>query len=140
MSNYTCWFDGSCKPPHKGGSMGIGGVILKDNSVIYQFSEHITGKGSVNLAEYHAVEHLMIYFITNGITNQNISIYGDSLLVVRQLNRSWSNRPKGTYAKKAIEVLELFDKLKATNNITLEWISRKDNDFADVLSKEAHNK
>jgi len=131
----TIYFDGSCMPVNPGGIAGFGAVIYKDE-VRYANLEGIVDapeglKTTNNLAEYAGFTEGLVFCINQGWQNKNISIYGDSNLVIQQMFGTWKIK-KGVYldwAYRAKELLKEFTDLKGF------WIPREDNTEADFLSK-----
>jgi ribonuclease HI len=84
---------------------------------------------SCNVAEYCGVIHLLRYFQREGISQG--TIYGDSLLVVKQLNGLWK-ATAGAYLPFYREAIEL---RRALPNVRIAWTNRENNSEADELSK-----
>jgi ribonuclease HI len=126
MNLYEAYFDGSAKP--NPGIMTIGGLIKKQGSTsIHSFSEEL-GYGTNNVAEYLAFIRLVNDAIKLDI--KTIKIYGDSALVVNQVNRTWqANSKMRPYRNKAILLLEGIDTWQ------LEHIKRGLNMEADSLTR-----
>jgi hypothetical protein len=101
------WFDGACEPVNPGGTASFGVVIKdKDGSVLLRESG-LVGSGkdmSNNVAEYAGVLHILKYLSSR--PPGRVTIYGDSNLVINQLNDRWHVR-KGLYLSIAIETKEL---------------------------------
>jgi len=108
MSNdYLAWFDGGCQPVNPGGTAAYGVVIKEQDGTILVWEHGLVGKGSGmsnNLAEYAGVLHILKYLSTR--PPGRVTIYGDSNLVINQLNGKWRVR-KGLYLSTAIEAKEL---------------------------------
>jgi len=134
FGDYVCYFDGACEPKNPGGNMGVGAVIFKDGIAIYEESVYYPAKNenSNNVAEYLAFIYLLEYLIFNYLTDKKIVIYGDSNLVVRQMTGDWRIH-EGWYVEYANEAKQL---LANFSNISLYWIPREENEFADKLSKK----
>ena len=64
---------------------------------------------------------------------ENLIVYGDSQLVVRQVNGEWFIKAK-ELVPMCKTVLELKDQI---TNVTIRWIPREENTEADALSKKA---
>jgi len=134
MKNINCVFDGACEPTNPGGALGIGGAIFEDKVLIEKYStfELPNFKNTNNVAEYKAVLWGLTTLIRLKLTNENITIYGDSKLVINQLTGTFKINT-GYYVSLAWEAKEL---LKQFSNIKFEWIVREKNVYADNLSKE----
>lgn len=132
------YFDGACDPnPY--GDMGIGAIILKDDQEIFKYSEVIPAskKNSSSVAEYLALEKILIYIRDTTIIEEQIFIYGDSKMVINQMHGDW-NIIDGMYVPAATRCLDLG--IEIVNEIKkillLTWIPRELNQVADGLSKE----
>lgn len=130
----TCYFDGACAPQNPFGNMGYGYVILENNYILQTYSgfEPSSFKNSNNVAEYLALINCLEFLIYNNQENELIEIFGDSKLVVNQMNEYWRIK-SGLYYKYALCCKELFDKF---TNCTIKWIPRELNTLADEASKK----
>jgi len=84
-TKYKAWFDGSATP--NPGQMKLGGVIKDDRGKVVEKYSLEVGYGTNNRAEY-----LSLYRLVNVLTQYNpesVEIYGDSMLVVNQINGEW---------------------------------------------------
>lgn len=135
FGEYVCYFDGSCEPDNPGGNMGVGAVILKEDNPIFEKSDYIPAKyeNSNNVAEYMAFIHILDYLIDNDLCKSRIVVYGDSMLVVQQMNGNWWIK-EGRYVQWAQKAKA---KLAGFTNISIYWIPREDNQIADDLSKKS---
>jgi ribonuclease HI len=108
-------------------------VIYRGADKIYEDSGSITASPEVtnNVAEYSALDLILDWFITNGLTGEPIAVFGDSNMVIQQCFGTWKIRG-GYYAEIARVVKE---KLKQFTNIRGSWIPREENGTADDLSK-----
>ena len=99
-------------------------------TVLKQHSEYV-GKTTNNVAEYLAV--LKSLDIAKKFTNQNVFVYSDSELLVRQLN--------GMYKVKNKNLKELFDQVQKLQNsfqkVVFTHIRREYNVIADQLANSA---
>jgi ribonuclease HI len=137
MKYITAYFDGCCEPINPGGTASFGAVIfvndkrVKDISQIFYPVRGREKETSNNVAEYSGFISLLEYFISEKLTGEKISVYGDSKLVILQMFGRWRIK-KGFYvplAKKAKILLKNFTKIKGF------WIPREENSIADELSK-----
>jgi len=106
-NDYLAWFDGACQPVNPGGSATFGVVVRDGNGTVLLKEHGLVGKGSTmssNAAEYAGVLHILKYLSTR--PPGRVTIYGDSNLVINQLNGKWRVR-KGLYLSTAIEAKEL---------------------------------
>jgi ribonuclease HI len=127
MSFYKGYFDGSSKP--NPGIMKIGGFIKSpDISIINQYSATL-GHGTNNEAEYLSFIRLLDNALDLGI--RKIELYGDSALVVNQVNRTWKAKDKRMKAFRD----EALSKLAKFHEWRLEHIKRDLNTEADFLTR-----
>ena len=136
-SVYTAYFDGCCEPVNPGGTASYGAVIFRGDDRIWDCSRiFFPAKGreretSNNVAEYSGFLAILEYFSENGLADQDITIFGDSKLVIEQCFGTWRIK-KGHYkplAIKAKQDVKKFPRLKGY------WIPREENEIADELSK-----
>jgi ribonuclease HI len=112
--------------------------MIKDQEGTILVWEHgVVGKGSTmsnNVAEYGGVLHILKYLSSR--PPGQVTIYGDSNLVINQLNGKWRIR-KGLYRSIAVEAKELSACLCRLGwQITCRWISRERNEECDALLKQ----
>lgn len=126
------YFDGSCVPVNPGGIMGIGALICENTTKLWELSFKIPAApdNTNNIAEYLAVINLLEYLISEDLTQKEILIRGDSMLVVSQMNLKWRIK-HGLYTKYAYKAKDLLNEFK---NLKFEWIPREENNEADLLS------
>ena len=125
----TCFTDGSCRfNPH--GEMGYAYIIeIPDKPVIrHTASEPEKYGNSSVLAEYKALESLLLRLIEEGLTDAEILVNTDCNLIYRQFNHGTKPR-KGFYLQTGIEVTRI---AKRFRNLKINWISRNDNIEADA--------
>lgn len=131
MDNTTwhAWFDGATKETNPG-LRGIGGLLKGPAGERIEIAEEL-GHGTNNEAEYAALMAVLDAAIAAKV--QNLVVYGDSQLVVRQVNGEWLIN-----AKELVPMCKTVQELKAQiPNVTLRWIPRQENAEADALSKKA---
>jgi len=114
------------------------GVVTTDDSGQILLKEHgLVGRGdtmSNNVAEYAGVLHVLKRL--RSPPPGRVTIYGDSNLVINQLNGEWCIR-KGLYLAIAMETRELLAHLQQQGwQISFCWIPREQNEDCDVLSKK----
>jgi len=132
------YFDGACMPTNPSGAMGMGMYIRRgNNSQEWQEGRAPAYENSNNVAEYLAFIEILrlLKFETKCI----IRIYGDSLLVVNQMNDKWEIR-KGYYKENAILAKSLLKELRRNNVVTVTWIPRDSNALANDLAQLAAGK
>lgn len=127
MNFYEGYFDGSAKP--NPGKMTIGGYIKDPNrKIVNQYSSKL-GHGTNNEAEYLSLIDLLNKAIDLDI--KKIRLYGDSALVVNQVNRTWKAKDKRMRAFRD-EVIHLLDRF---HEWRLKHIKRDLNMEADLLTR-----
>lgn len=123
---YKAFFDGSSKP--NPGEMTIGGFIEDQNGERICGFRMGMGSGTNNVAEYLAIIEVLEEAIRQGI--RRIEIFGDSQLVVNQVNNKWkSNQSMTPYKEKVQKLLSKFNKWSLTH------IKRELNSEADFLTR-----
>jgi len=135
---YYCVFDGSCEPRNPGGNLGIGAAIFEGGTYLVEqcsYTEKARPSNTNNMAEYKAILWVLNKLLELGLEKEEIVIQGDSMLVVQQLNGFYRIK-KGAYVPYAEQAKE---KLKKFKNISIKWIKRENNTFADSLSKPKNN-
>jgi len=136
MDKYKAYFDGAVEPMNPGGTPSVGVVVFKNFKRVHEFSGIPTvpggQKATVNFAEYEAFLMVLIYFMANDLLKEDITVYGDSKLVIEQMFGTWSIN-EGVYVQKAHEAQEL---MKKFTNLKGQWIPREQNAIADRFSKQ----
>lgn len=127
------YFDGATEPRNPGGAMGYGIVVKQDHQTVYVNSWFVKDnpKNTNNIAEYLAFIEALNYLKQTG---GRARIYGDSMMVVKQMNKDWGikNGMYTPYAHKAAKLLkEVSDQV-----VSINWIPREENYEADAASKE----
>lgn len=134
----VCYFDGCCEPVNPGGTASYGAVVFIDGVRTWDCSEiFYPQKGkeketSNNVAEYSGFLAILNYLSANSLDKENITIHGDSKLVIEQMLGNWRMK-KGFYIPVALAAKEKLKSFKKTPH--LAWIPREENDIADELSK-----
>jgi len=129
--------DGLCEPVNPGGTATFGYVIRDDSRRVLARKSGLVGRGpamSSNVAEYAALCEALEFLLTRKLEDSVIEVRSDSALVVNQMRGIWKFR-KGLYREKYLEAVRLcarFAKLR------FRWISREENQEADLLSREAY--
>ena len=123
---HKAWFDGGATP--NPGIMKIGGFIQDPQTIeIFRYSKTL-GHGTNNEAEYKSLIFLLQEIVNLGI--KKVSIYGDSQLVVNQVNGIFKTKD---YRMKKLrrEARTLLSKIDRWN---LHHIPRSKNKKADSLT------
>ena len=123
------YFDGACEPNPGTGAAGF--VLYSDGAVVAEGKKVLVGACTNNMAEYSALWLGIKEAVAQGATD--LIIYGDSKLVVEQVNKRWkAKNPRMLKARD--EVLKLLENLQSWE---LSWKGRDFNTHADGLSKAA---
>lgn len=133
------WFDGACEPVNPGG-IATGGWIIRDGEQVYTgHNEVCRGDGATNnVAEWTALGMALRYMLDNSqqFSGSVLTIYGDSQLVIEQLNRRWKCN-KIHLQKLRDRCWAILGEL-ALPSWTATWIPREQNTEADALSRKAY--
>lgn len=142
------YFDGLCEPRNPGG-VACWGYVLRENDsdpqcVLESHWRTVAGAHGVaregpeatnNVAEWVALGKGLRYILDNYHGCPHLTIYGDSQLVIRQLNQEWRcNKPHlQQYLTRCHEIL---------SGLTLNWralpIPKEDNQEARAESSAAY--
>ena len=128
-NEYVLYFDG-CSKGNPGPS-GIGAVIYKNGIEHWASCKYIGEKRTNNESEYSALIFGLEEAIEQNI--RNLSVCGDSLLVINQVNQIYKVKNSGLFNLYNM-VVNLKEKFK---NIDFKHVYRKDNKRADELSNMA---
>lgn len=123
------YFDAAAVP--NPGHIGLGWII-EINGYAKEYCEY-GGWGTNNVGEHMALQKaLETLRVSNVDLTQPVNIYGDSMLVVNQVNRKWKVKKKHLQpiVKKTQQLLEGV-------NWKLTWIPRGKNHRADKMSNVA---
>ena len=128
----TIHFDGSCAPKNPGGTARYGYEIRDSKNNVVHTDSGIICSGptaSNNTAEYGSLTAALRHLKSEGWKG-TLSIYGDSKLVISQLNGSWKcNKPHlQTYLHECKSLLDEW-------HWAAEWVPRAENQEADLLSR-----
>ena len=136
---HSLYFDGASRG--NPGPASFGGVIYDQNKREILTYNKAIGVYTNNVAEYMGVYMGILICIENGI--KKVDIYGDSKLVVEQLNGNWrvkNDNIKAIYDK-IQDVLHpkdaFFKKGHVFDHITFNHVRRKFNKRADELANLA---
>ena len=133
-TDYKCWFDGATHQKNPASLLGYGTVIKKGDHTIRESCGPMHEHGTNNSSEYRAVIDILDYFENQ--EGLEITILGDSQLVIKQLSGQWAVK-KGVYKTYALEALSKTSILQKSNKISFQWVPREHNKRADELSKLA---
>lgn len=134
------WFDGACEPINPGGTASYGAFLIKDGTNIWSESK-LVEKGlcsetTNNVAEYAGLIAILEYLIDKELTAEAIIVYGDSMMVIKQMFGTWKIK-SGIYMPIALRCKWLVTHF---NNLKGQWIPREENGAADALSIAALTK
>jgi len=129
FSRYVVKFDGASRG--NPGLCGAGYVIYENNKIIHKDNTFVGENNTNNYAEYYSL--IVALIKCKDLNIKYLDIYGDSLLVIKQLNKEYkisSENLTPLYAN-AISILENFEEY------TLNHIPREKNKEADLLANQA---
>lgn len=141
--DYEVQFDGAISPVNPGGVASYGIIIRSKGKDIYSDSA-VVGSGqemSNNVAEYAGVV-AALGFLEDKMGS--VLFCGDSMMVVSQMNklwsdgypaRAWKKRPGKLYWPWFVKARELA--LRRTEVVKFCWMPREENWRCDELSKAA---
>jgi len=115
--------------------MGWGGIIVDQDTgeVLHQISGYKAAEkeNTNNVAEYMALLALLAWLYKNGHTDSEITIKGDSQLVIKQMAGEWGMN-RGAYINTARRCLGAIGHF---STIHFQHVYREYNQEADDLSK-----
>lgn len=141
MSKITAYFDGSCLV-NPTGQMGYGAVITHEGQTVELWDGDLPhSTNSNNTAEYRGLCLILNWAKAHCDEGDYLHIHGDSMLVIRQMNKQWKIK-QGGYKDDAIKARELVAFLSKVKSIKLnfQWVRREENTHADILSNKYHDK
>jgi ribonuclease HI len=123
--HWTMYFDGSLKLD--GGGAGV--LLISPRGEQLRYVLQILWEVSNNEAEYEALLHELCLAISLGI--KRLLVYGDSLLVVQQVNKEWdcNKETMDTYVQ---EVRKLGNEF---SGLEVHHVIREHNVGSNILSK-----
>lgn len=132
------WFDGACEPVNPGGTCAYGWHIRDgEHNTIYgnpykPKDESI--QTTNNLAEYAGLYSVLLELKKRSWCDRPIQVYGDSQLVIKQMQGEWRIDPQKPYGYLAVPTAELIQEF---DDIQFKWIPREDNHVADKQAESA---
>ena len=140
LKQVEVYIDGACEPSNPGGTASFGVYLtsVDDNAGSVQEKWGVIGSGagmSNNVAEYCALieAFALIKRHFHNLFDCDITIYGDSQLVINQMAGDWGMK-HGLYVEYAVRAKQISTEFPFIKYV---WIPREKNDFADKLSKRA---
>jgi ribonuclease HI len=125
LEHWVMYFDGSLKL----GGGGAGVLFINPGGEQLKYVFQILFEVSNNKAEYEALLHGLRLVVSLGI--KRLLIYGDSLLLIQQVNKEWDIN-KDTMDANVTEIRKLEKKFLG---LEIHHVIRDNNVGADVLSK-----
>lgn len=122
------YFDG-CAGPTNPGFGGAGVVVVQGDKKIGGYW-YLGEKRTNNEAEYAALFYALKLGKKLKVHNNHVNIYGDSQLVINQVNSVWKNKKLHLQRLMGMVHSELSD----YTSWSLEWIPREQNALADQMS------
>ena len=123
--------DGAARPnPGKGGI----GIVIRGDSWDYTLSENLPGKVTNNQAEYCALIRALVELMRNNCFGKQIEVISDSEMLVSQMNYEREVDKGGSYVPNYLKAKKLAGYF---SNIKFHWVSRKENNEANLLASNA---
>lgn len=130
---YNIYFDGASRS--NPGPCSSAGVILDNNNILFSKTSRYEYNTN-NYAEYNGLINGLELAIENNLFNNEIIVFGDSLLVINQTNKIWQC--------KSNNLIPLYEKVQSLiikfSNIKFVHIKRDLNKLADSLCNIELNK
>lgn len=129
------YFDGACSPRNPGGDATYGWVIYTSAGDVVSWGNGYLGSGegaTCNVAEYAALEEGLLWLEENA-HHVSLKIYGDSMLVVKQISRKWRIKKKHL-RDRADRIWACL--LRIGKHWEIHWIPREINTEADAICGE----
>ena len=126
----SMWFDGGTHPGNPGN--GGCGAIIKLGEREYSFNEYLGTNVTNNRAEYGGL--LLGLRQAQKLGIRNLSVFGDSQLIIYQMDGSYSCRHEG--------LIPLWQEAKTLaaefEAVTYNWVRRSKNQKADAPGNQSH--
>ena len=124
---WKLYFDGSvCS-----NGQGIGVVLVSPNNISYETLVRLEYPCTNNQTEYEAVLFGLQSLVDMGV--RDVDVFGDSLLVVRQINGEFQcfDGLLNSYLDRCLDLIKLLD------TFTIKHIHREENSIANNLAQQA---
>lgn len=131
----SIWFDGSCYPKNPS-KYTVGACIIKnENQTLYKVHKKETHLEitSNNYAEWKGLR--IALEIIKHIPFTECTIYGDSQMVIKQINSEYRIKNSKMYSEIAKDTFKYFKANFTKDQINFIWIPREENFEADELTK-----
>jgi ribonuclease HI len=133
IAAFRLFFDGSCAPRNPGGiAIGAFRILSPDGQLLHADAvEECRGPGATNnVAEWAGLKYGISWIRQHRPEVHQLRIVGDSMLVIRQLNRTLGCRKPHLqhYRDECLALLQGIHWLA-------EWVAREANQEADALTR-----
>ena len=138
MRLISVYFDGLCQPRNPGGIACYAFLARRNDTIMHSeygiVGEPFSKDATNNVAEYTALIKGLEWLTEHAAKDEPIMVYGDSKLVVSQMNGDYRIRSKriSPYYRRAISLRNAFQ------GIEIAWIPREKNNEADALTNKAY--
>jgi ribonuclease HI len=139
---FKVFVDGACSLKYNKGGIGVYNQLLNLN--VSFCINHLFDKKTNSITELYAVKHaLTLISMLNLPNTEQFTIYSDSKYVVDSLSiwihnwkkNNWLRADKKPISHKDL-IVETYD-LLSDLHISIKWIPREQNTFADKLAKNS---
>ena len=140
IETWTLYFDGAAWP-NPGPNCSFGYHLHHNEELVASVSGIVQepGEKSNNSAEYAGLAAGFKEFLNRKTdTYSELNVFGDSQLVINQMNGKWKIRPdhNGLYIPYARKAMQLCKEVRShKTQVHFFWIPREQNEEADRLSK-----
>lgn len=137
MDRYIIHFDGSCWP-NPGGTAAYGFAVSQNGMQVASGHDIIatSPKMSNNVAEFMAAAHGLAWVRKNGVAPAEVTVIGDSQIVVHIMNGKWRAKQNKLYSDSYVLADNIQREMKRMKfKINFKWIPREENQSCDDLSK-----
>jgi len=139
------YVDGSCRPKNPGGEIGSsfflvdkdGELITEDGIILtpWQYNTNIVAEALAMLMALKYISRTMHGFDYGS----KVTIYSDLQFTVNIVNAGMRNHPSKLYEFLVNDCVRFIEKIKKRGlRVHIQWIPRKENKYADYLSRVRH--
>lgn len=142
IDHYKIFVDGACSLKYNKGGIGVYNIKLNLN--VSLCINDLFEKKTNSITELYAVKHALTLISMLNLSNpEQFTIYSDSKYVVNSLSiwihnwkkNNWLRADKKPISHKNL-IVEIYD-LLSDLHISIKWIPREKNTFADKLAKKS---
>jgi ribonuclease HI len=134
---WTLYFDGLCEP-NPGGVIAGAWVLIDPNGRQFQESAHATDAepGNTN----NVAEYMAMFWGLSSLKEQmgplwpGVAVFGDSQLVVKQINEEWSVKQP----RLQIEHAKCLKLLNSVGPWVVDWVPSEKNEQADKIARACY--